>query len=122
MNSMLQLFFMSYATMYCESKTVSALAKQLLADVHPPHVARVTGVLREAIQLNIKSTSCKMFSAQLMSSKNLSHVTRKWLEKLQYVEGNYFTELLPRNMPEFAKAFGCRKEDTMVADKPCKIW
>ena len=53
MNSMLQLFFMSYATMYCESKTVSALAKQLLADVHPPHVARVTGVLREAIQLNI---------------------------------------------------------------------
>ena len=55
MNSMLQLFFMSYATMYCESKTVSALARQLLADVHPPHVARVTGVLREAIQLNIKS-------------------------------------------------------------------
>ena len=67
-----KLFFMSYATMYCESKTVRRLARQLLTDVHPPHIARVTGVLR--------------------------------------------------NMPEFARAFGCRKEDTMVADKPCKIW
>ena len=43
-----QLFFMSYATMYCESKTVSRLARQLLTDVHPPHIARVTGVLRGA--------------------------------------------------------------------------
>ena len=51
---------------------MSRLARQLLADVHPPHVARVTGVLR--------------------------------------------------NMPEFAEAFACRAEDTMVADAPCKIW
>ncbi len=41
-----QLFFMSYATVWCEAKTKGQLAAQLATDVHPPNVARVTSVLR----------------------------------------------------------------------------
>jgi predicted metalloendopeptidase len=67
-----QLFFMSFGTLWCETKTLGALASQLTGDPHPPHVARVTSTLR--------------------------------------------------NMPEFAEAFKCKKEDPMVAEKPCKIW
>ena len=35
-----QLFFMSYASLWCETKTVKALIAQLGSDVHAPHVAR----------------------------------------------------------------------------------
>ena len=40
-----QLFFMSYAALWCEAQTFMALVSQLSSDPHPPHVVRVTQVL-----------------------------------------------------------------------------
>ena len=39
-----QLFFMSFANMWCETKTISALAAQLKSDPHSPGPVRVKAV------------------------------------------------------------------------------
>ena len=39
-----QLFFMSFANMWCETKTISALAAQLKSDPHSPGSVRVKAV------------------------------------------------------------------------------
>jgi predicted metalloendopeptidase len=36
-----QLFFMSYARVWCETKTVGALIHQLMGDPHPPAQVRI---------------------------------------------------------------------------------
>ena len=39
-----KLFFMSYASMWCEAQTFMALVAQISGDPHPPHAVRVTEV------------------------------------------------------------------------------
>ena len=41
-----QLFFLSFATVWCEAMTVNALVAQLMTDVHAPAMTRVNGVLQ----------------------------------------------------------------------------
>merc|ERR1719414_1716858 len=41
-----QLFFIGYASGWCETKTVAAVVNQLLTDPHPPAQVRVQGVLQ----------------------------------------------------------------------------
>lgn len=41
-----KLFFMSYASMWCETQTFMALVSQISGDPHPPHAVRVTQVMR----------------------------------------------------------------------------
>ena len=52
-----QLFFLSFASVWCEAQTLTALAQQLNTDVHAPALARVTGVLQNYDQFR-KAFNC----------------------------------------------------------------
>ena len=41
-----QMFFIGYASGWCETKTVGSLVNQLLSDPHPPAQLRIQGVLQ----------------------------------------------------------------------------
>ena len=59
-----QLFFMSYGNLWCESKTIEALAGQLISDAHSPAAVRVRAVLSNMQQFQDIKTFIepKMFS------------------------------------------------------------
>ncbi len=53
-----QLFFMSYASMWCETKTLESLVSQLTGDPHPPHSVRIWGTMQNSPAF-AKAFTCK---------------------------------------------------------------
>ena len=53
-----QLFFLSFGSMWCETKTFEALAMQLTGDVHPPHSVRISGAVKNSPEF-AKAFKCK---------------------------------------------------------------
>ena len=67
-----QLFFLSFASVWCEAQTLTALAQQLNTDVHAPALARVTGVLQNFDQFRKISCARALNHLQLGFSENLA--------------------------------------------------
>ena len=63
-----QLFFMSFANMWCETKSIAALAGQLQSDVHSPGPVRVKAVVSNMKQFQ-DAFKCKISDKMVKENK-----------------------------------------------------
>ena len=63
-----QLFFMSFANMWCETKSIGALAGQLQGDVHSPGPVRVKAVVSNMQQFQ-DAFKCKTSDKMVKEDK-----------------------------------------------------